>query len=190
MEINDFGNVVIGAVVTEDIVEGRFGLLTSHSWSRDYGSQTDLPGVKLPANATDAAKARYLVAFEQDNRSLPIYQPNPSFSNALRYGFDQASNAPFSAQVFLAHPNVQDGSLTIPSGSNAVLHGDGIFTVPSGQYIYNASLTTPGATLTVANTADDGGATEAGKLKYATSAILAEVVKYNSTTGALTFRIL
>src|SRR3972149_4864474 len=159
MEINDFGNVVIGAVVTEDIVEGRFGLLTSHSWSRDYGSQTDLPGVKLPANSTDAAKARYLVAFEQDNRSLPIYQPNPSFSNALRYGFDQASNAPFSAQVFLAHPNVQDGSLTIP-----------------------------GATLTVANTADDGGATEAGKLNYATSAILAEVVKYNSTTGALTFR--
>ena len=48
MEINEF-NSVLGVMPTEDIVEGRFVLLTSHSFSSDFGSQTDLPGVDFRA---------------------------------------------------------------------------------------------------------------------------------------------
>lgn len=188
MEINDYGDIILGAVATEDIVENRIGLLTSHSWSRDFGSQTDLPGVKLPTTSTEAAKARYLIAFEQDNRSTPIYQPQPTSTSYNRYGFDESANAPFSATVYLTHPGNQEGQ-TIPSGSGCLAFGEGIYTVPSGSYIYNANIATPGCFLTVADTASDS-AGDRGKLKYSATAAFAEVVRYDSTTGRLTFRIL
>lgn len=187
MEINDYGDTRLGVVATENVVEGRMGLLTSHSWSTDFGSQTDLPGVKLPVNTTEAAKAKYVIAFAQDNRSLPIYQPNPSFDFALRYGFDQSENAPFAADVYLTHPGVQEGR-TIPSGSNCVAFGEGIYTVPSGSYVYSANLLTPGNQLTVADTASDG-ASEKGKIKYGTSGVIGEVIRFDTTTGRLTFKV-
>lgn len=188
MEINHYGDTILGVVATEDMVEGRMVLLTSHTWDEDFGSLTDLPGAKLPDSTTEAAKARYCVTFAQDNRSLPLYQPQPAFDWAERYGFDQSENAPFSATVYLTHPGVQEGR-TIPSGAGALAFGEGIYTLPSGAYVYNASLTVPGATLTVADTASDG-ASEAGKIKYGTSNVVAEVIRYNSDTGRLTFKIL
>jgi len=189
MEINHYGDTILGVVATADVVEGRLVLLTSHSFSRNYGSQTELPGAKVPADATEAARARYCVTFEQDNRSLPLFQPQPAFDWAERYGFEQAANAPFSATVYLTHPGVQEGR-TIPSGSGALAFGEGIYTVPSGGYIYSADLLTPGMPLTAANTADDGGATEAGKLKYSATGVVAEVVRFDTATGRLTFKIL
>lgn len=187
MELNHYGDVVMGAVAMEAIVEGRFVILDAHSFSIDFGSQTDLPGCRLPDSAAEAAKARYITKFAQDNRSLPIYQPHPAFDWALRYGFDQAENAPFNADVYITHPGVQVGR-TIPSGSNVVLYGEGIYTLPSGAWVGAAALHIPGATMTVANSTDDG--TDAGKLKSGSSNVVAEVIRYDSSDDSLTFRIL
>lgn len=188
MEINHYGDTILGAVATEDIVEGRMVLLTSHSHTRNFGSQADLPGVKLPDNSTEAVHARYCVTFAQDNRATPIYQPHPAYSYALRYGFDQAANAPFSASVYLTHPNVQEG-LTIPSGEDLVAFGEGIYTVPSGAYVYSAEVEIPGMPLAVSNTGDHGAA-DAGKLRYSQTNPVAEVYRFNTTNSRLTFKIL
>ena len=188
MEINHYGDTVMPVVAQENTVEGRMVLLTTNVHSRNYGSQTDLPGVKLPDTAAEAARARYILKFEQDNRTLPIYQPNPSYSNALRYGFDQDANAPFSATVYLTHPGVQDAQ-TIPSGAGCVAYGEGIYTVTSGNYVYSANIETPGNPLQVCNTAEDSESTS-GKLKYGNTNPVAEVYRYDSSTGDLEFKIL
>jgi len=187
MELNHYGDFVIGAVAMDDIVEGRFVILASHSLSKDYGSQSDLPGTRLPVSSTEAARARYITKFEQDNRSLPIYQPHPAFSYALRYGFDQGENAPFAATVYITHPGVQS-ERTIPSGSNLVLYGEGIYTIPSGSWIHSANLHVPGATFTIGDRATD--TTDAGKVKSSASNVIGEVVRYNSSNDELTIRIL
>lgn len=188
-EIKHYGDTLFGVVAQEDIVEGRMVLLTSNVFSRNFGSQTDLPGVKLPDTSAEAAKAFYCVLFEQDNRSLPLYQPHPTFGSwTLRQGWEQNANAPFDAKVFITKPGQQEGN-TIPSGSGCVAFGDeAIMSVPSGAYIHSADLETPGATLVVANTADDSAA-DAGKLKYGTTNPVAKVHEYNSTTKRLVFRI-
>lgn len=186
MEINHYGDFVMGAVAMDNIVEGRFVVLASHSLSKDFGSQTDLPGARLPVNSTEAARARYITKFEQDNRSLPIYQPNPAFSYALRYGFDQAENAPFDATVYITHPGVQS-ERTIPSGANLVLYGEGIYTLPSGSWVHNAALHVPGAQFAIANRADH--TTNAGKPVTSASNIIGEVVRYNSSNDELTIRL-
>lgn len=184
MEINKYVDIE-GVVTTEAIVEGRMVLFTSHSQSHDFGSRTDLKGVKLPDTSAEAARAKYVVAFAVDNSQLPLYQPTPSYSYALRYGFDKVANVPFTAKVYLTHPGNMVGQ-EIPSGSLALAFAGGVYTVPSGSFIYNANLT-PGAYLVVANTADDG-ADSAGKLKYSASAGVAIVEKYNSDDASLTFR--
>ena len=188
MEINHYGDTVMGVVLTADTVEGRMVLLTAHSWSKDFGSQSDLPGAKVPATAAEAIRARYCITWEQDNRATPIYLPNPAYSFALRQGWDQAQNAPFAATVYLTHPGVQEG-LTIPSGSNAVAFGEGIYTVPSGAYIWSADVEVPGNPLDVADTATDGAAF-AGMLHYGTTSPVAEVYHFDTATSKLTFKIL
>jgi hypothetical protein len=189
MEINHYGDTILGVVATEDIVEGRMILLTSHSFSYDFGSLEDVPGAKLPDNATEAVRARYCITFAQDNRDTPIYEPNPHFDWALRYGFDQAANAPFSpTYVYLTHPGQQEG-LTIYSGNACIAFGEGIYTVPSGAYVYSAELEIPGMPLVVCNANDDGAA-HAGKLKYGASNTVAEVYRFDSSTNRLTFKIL
>ena len=50
MEINKLGEQIIGVVPTADVVEGKFGLLGTHSWSWDFGSGPDLPGFHVPGN--------------------------------------------------------------------------------------------------------------------------------------------
>lgn len=189
MEIRNYEHID-GVVVNEDIVEGRMVLKTTNTpGGYDFGSRTDLPGVKLPDNSTEAAQAKFLVAFAVDNRGLPIYQTTPSFDWALRQGgWDQAENVPFSATVHLTHPGNRVGQ-TIPSGEPALAFFRGVFTLESGAYVYNAALETPGALMNVANTADDSEA-DAGKLQYNASGTIAMVEQYNSSTGALTVRLL
>lgn len=188
MEINHYGDTILGVVPTEDIVEGRMVLLTSHTFSYDFGSREDLPGVKLPDDATEAARARYCLTWAQDNRGLPIYQPHPSLpSYSQRYGFNQDANAPFAATVYITHPGQQEG-LTIPSGMPSAAYGEGIYTVPSGAYVYSAEVEVPGNPLAVANASDDG-ADDAGKLKYSGTNPVAEVYEYDSTSGKLTFKL-
>ena len=115
--------------------------------------------------------------------------PTPSMAYALRGGFDQAANAPFATTVYLTQPGNQEG-LTIPSGSTALAFTDGIFTIPSGAYVYSADIINPGAAIIVSNTADH--TTDKGKPRYtATNAVgvIGETWGYNSTTGALTILV-
>ena len=188
MEINHYGDTILGVVPIADTVEGRMVLLTSHAWDYDYGSRTDLPGAKVPATAAESARARYCITFAVDNRSTPIFQPVPTLSYALRGGFDQAANVPFSATVYLTHPGLQE-ELTIPSGAPSLAFGEGIYTVPSGGYVYSVEVETPGQPLAVCNTAEDVAGTE-GMLKYSTTNPVAEVVRFNSANSDLTFKIL
>ena len=188
MEINDFEEVR-GVVTQEDVVEGRMVLLTTNVHSRDFGTLTDLPGIKLPDTRAEAALARFVLTFEQDNRGLPLYQTTPSYSWALRYGMDQDPNAPFSATVYLTHPGQQEG-LTVYSGNPAAAYGKGFYTVPSGSYIWSSDIEVPGTQLEVANDADDSEA-DSGKLKVLSAGTaVAEVWEFDTTTDKLTFRVL
>lgn len=162
MEINRINGDVKGAIVTTDTVEGRMVCMVSHSLSKDFGSNADLPGARVPVTADEAKKARFIVAFPVTNQKAPFYTPEPSYAFALRQGFDQVTNLPFDASVALTYPGYQIAK-TIPSGTGCRLFGAGTFTVASGQYVYSASLT-PGASVSVAY----AGGNE-GKLQYASA---------------------
>jgi hypothetical protein len=92
--------------------------------------------------------------------------------------------------IHLTWPGQKEG-VTIPSGYQAIAFDRGVFTVPSGAFVYSSDIETVGSYLVVANTADDG-ATDAGKLKYSASATnaVAIVEHYDSDDVRLTFRTL
>jgi len=189
-EINHYGDTILPVVTQEDVVEGRFVHLTANVHSRDYGSLTDLPGVLRPTTRALAATARYILFWEQNNSSLPIYEPQPQYSWALRYGFDQAANAPFNPTlVYITHPQQQE-CLTIPSGNGALAFGEGIYTIASGCYVYSAAVEVPGTQLEICNAADDA-AGDVGKPKeLSAGTAVAEVYEFHSDTAALTVKIL
>lgn len=187
MEINKYTDIE-GVVTLEAIPEGRMVIIAPNTADTiDFGSRADLMGARLPVNSTEAGVAKFVLAFSLDNRPLPIYETVPSTTFNTRMGYGQSPNVPFSATVHLSHPGNTEGQ-TIPSGALALAFDRGVFTVPSGAYVYSASLTAVGANLVVANVADD--TTDAGKLKYSASAGVAVVQGYDSETGALTFRTL
>jgi hypothetical protein len=160
MEINQINGDVKGVVVTADTVEGRMVCFTSHSESEDYGSLAGLPGAKVPSTADEAKKARWIVTFPVASQKPPFYTPMPGYDWAMRGGWDQSANVPFDASVALTYPGYQH-SKTIPSGTRARAFGAGTYTIPSGQYVYSASLVV-GASVSVAYS---GG--NEGKLQYA-----------------------
>lgn len=191
MEINKYTDIV-GVVATTDIPEGRMVLLTSHVWDHNFGSKVDLPGVKLPADSTEAGFAKYCLTWPVNNSNaegaIKMFIPQPSFAWALRAGaWDQASNVPFNATVYLTYPGHQEG-VTIPSGFQALAFDRGVFTVPSGAFIYSADLVA-GAPLEVLNTGDDG-ADSSGKLAYNAAGTIAVVERFDSDAYSLTFRTL
>lgn len=189
MEINRYDDV-LGVLPTADVVEGRFVVLDSQSFSHDFGSYTDLPGAHVPADTEEAKRAKYCITFALDNRPTPIFAV-PSMSYALRGGFDQAVNAPFATTVYLTHPGNQEG-LTIPSGQPAIAFTEATVTLPSGAYVYDANIIKPGAAIVIQDATTDSTAGEAGKPKY-TATFAAGVIgvteRYDSTTGRLTIRI-
>jgi hypothetical protein len=196
MEINQYsqGAQPNGAIAQEDIVESRFVLLTTNYWSHNFGSRTDLPGVKLPDNDTEAQRARYCITFTVPDREKingMYISPESSYSMpySLRGGFDQSANVPITGVTLrLTWPGNQEAQ-TIPSGSMVLLWGpDAVVTIPSGQYVYNSNLHIPGSRLEVLNSDDD--TTDHGKLSYAAAGTIAEVVELNDTTSALTVRLL
>lgn len=187
MEINRFDKVQ-GVVVTEDIVEGRFVVLGTHSETHDFGSREDLLGAKVPTSDEEAKRARYIVTWPVSNvpAGQPIYQPTPSYSFSLRQGFGSAANVPFDAKVYLTYPGYTDGA-TIPSGNLALAFTEGVFTIPSGGYIYSADVIVKGAALIVEYSGAD-----AGKPKYTASlavGVIGFTENYDSSTGALTVRV-
>lgn len=188
MEINKT-NDVIGVQTNEDIVEGRMVLMVANvNDTHDFGSRGDLPGVKLPDSDTEAGQAKFVVAFAYDNSQTPLYGATnnqmPSRTFALRQGFDSAANVPFSATVYLTQPSMLVGQ-TIPSGSLALAFAGGVYTVPSGSYVYSADLV-PGARLEVLNSADDG-ANSAGMLAYSATGNIG-IVERVTSDRALQFR--
>lgn len=190
MEINRFEEV-LGCLVLADVVEGRFGLLAANSVdSIDFGSRTDLPGFRVPATAEEAKRARFVITWQVDNREPPYYNPAPQMDWSMRKGgWDQEGNVPFTSEVWLTYPGYQN-SKTIPSGTPSLAFGTGSYTIPSGQYIYNAALKNPGAPVVVANTAED--TTDAGKPKYQATMderVIGIVEHYDTSTGELTIRV-
>lgn len=189
MEINKFEEV-LGVMPVANIVEGRFVLLTSHTFSQDFGSETDLPGAKVPATAEEAKRAFYCLTWKVDNRPVPIMQSIPSYAFAERNGWSSDPNAPFTATVYLTHPGNQEGR-TIPSGASSLGYTNGVFTLPSGSYVDSSQIKVTGAALAIADTATDG-AGSAGKPKY-TATFAAGVVgvteRYDAATGRLTVRV-
>jgi hypothetical protein len=187
MEIRHYGDTILGVVANQEMEEGRMIVLAAHGTSYDFGSREDLPGARYPLTETEAARARYCVAHALDNRSLPIYHTTPAYDFALRYGWDQTENVPFDTEVHLTHFSNKIG-IPIPSGSLALAFGEGIYTVPSGSYIYESDIENVGQQLTVSNVADHGD--DAGKVRAGSSNIVAEVIHYDDDTGALTFKVL
>lgn len=188
MEIRHYEHIY-AVVPTANVVEGRFGVLTTHTFSNDYGSDADLPGFKVPATAEESKQARYVVTWPVDNRPYPAVLSYPSIAFSLRYGgFDQTANLPATLTLYGTNPANQEG-LTIPSGFKSLAFSEGIITLPSGCYINHASIVNPGAAVTVANTAVDT-AGEAGKLKYSATydadTCIGRVQHYDTTTGRLT----
>jgi hypothetical protein len=189
MEINKYTDI-IGVVACGDVVEGRMVILTSHSSSYDFGSRADLMGVRVPADDTEAGRAKYIVSWPVNNAQvtddIKMLVPMPSYDWSLRRGgWDQVGNVPFTSKIY--YPGNQDG-VTIPSGYLALAFDKGVFTVPSGAYVFAAGIMAAGAPLEVLNTDDDGA--DAGKLAYASGGTIAVVERFNSEDGSLTFRTL
>jgi hypothetical protein len=108
----------------------------------------------------------------------------PSYTYALRMGWDQTANTPFSATVHVTHPMYKK-SQTIPSGTSLVAYGAGTYTIPSGTYIYSASMA-KGTLLSVSY-----AVATAGKLQHEASygdAVVAIVENIDATTLDLTFK--
>jgi hypothetical protein len=174
MEINRFEQVY-PAITISGVVEGRFVLFGEHTNTYDFGSHEDLPGVKVPADSTEAAKALFIVAWAADNRKPPYFTPLPSYTWTLRKGgFGGPANIPFSAEVDLTYPGYQD-SRTIPAGVPCLAFGEGTFTFTEGNYVA-ASGWAVGSFVEVAN-AEDDTADEAGKPKLLASGTKVGVVE-------------
>jgi len=186
MRLRDI-NFSMGAVATEDIIEGRMVLLTPQSEDYGYGSRQDLPGVKLPDTANEALEAVYLAAFTVTQQEPPIYDSIPETTGSERGGWSAGSNVPFNADIYMTAPSMLQGR-TISSGNLVALHAGGVYTVTSGNFVADTNLVA-GARVAVADTATDGES-NAGKLKYVSTAGggIGTVIEYDSTNVELTFR--
>jgi len=191
MEINKYTDI-IGVVVCGDIVEGRMVQLTSQSSSHDFGSRTDLMGVRLPRTDAEAQLSKYVVTWPVNNAQvtddIKMLIPMPSYTWGLRGTWEQAGNVPFTSTIYLDYPGNQEG-VTIPSGYLALAFDRGVFTVPSGAFVFAAGIMAAGAPLEVLNINDDTAA-QAGKLAYNAAGTIAIVERFNSEDGSLTFRTL
>jgi hypothetical protein len=191
MQINEFDDVM-GVIPTEDIVEGRFVLLTEHNFSHDFGSQEDLVGVKLPDTADEATRCKFIITWAVTNVSTPIYMPQPSLDQgARRGGWSESANTPIdNSTIYLTYPGYTDCQ-TIPSGTPSLVYTEGTFTIPYGCYVADADIIKPGAGIKIADTNSDS-ALVAGMPKYcATNAVgmIGYTERYDTVTKALTVKV-
>lgn len=193
MEIRKFSDI-IGIMVVQDVVEGRFVMLTpAHADTSPYTLYEDLAGARLPTDADEAAKAKYVLGWAYDNRPTPIFVPYPAYNWILRnYGFESGvsdpsgRNLPMTSQtVYLTTPSVQEG-LTIPSGSKALAFAGGVYTFPSGHFVDSANIQVVGNTVAVTHTAGD----DRGKPYYSTTGTVGVVEQFDSTAYSVTIRTL
>jgi hypothetical protein len=191
MQINRFEDV-LGVIPTEDIVEGRFVLLTEQSFSYDFGSREDVVGVKLPDTADEATRCKFCITWAVTNVPAPMMLVPPALDQgARRGGWSETANTPITGQtIYLTYPGYTEGA-TIPSGLPSLVYTEGTFTIPLGGYVADADIIKPGAGIKIADT-DSDSAGDAGKPKYcATNAVgmIGYTERYDSTTGALTIRV-
>lgn len=166
MEVHKYTDILGVTLDWNGVYEGRMVLLTAN-------------GCRLPQSAAQAALAKYLVAWPVDNRPMPIYNPYPSYSQALRQGFDKTRNTPWSATVYTTYPGLESVEQVIPSGQNVLLYAAGEFTVTSGNWVYDTSVV-PGTQLEVEQAT--------GKItKIASGTAVAVCTKVN-TDGSIRFR--
>lgn len=189
MEINRFEDV-LGVKTQEAVVEGRFVALTEQAFNGlILNVDDDLPGAHVPATAEEAKRAKYCLAFAQDNRPAPIVD-YPGVDYDFRGGFVNSNSGPLSVTMYLTHPGNQEG-MTVASGVKALAFTEATVTLPSGAYVYDANLIKPGAAWIVADVATDG-ATDAGKPKYLAADAVGRagiVETYDADTQRLTLRV-
>jgi len=189
MEINKMSDVM-GVVSQENITESRFVLVTPNAIGTvNFGSQGDLPGVKLPRTATEAARARFVITWPVPYQTVPLYIPTPSLAYSLRRGgFDQTANLPMSnTTIHLTWPGQQHG-VVIPSGYLALAYAGGVFTIPSGHWVDSADIRLAGNPFTVSNYNDHG--LNAGMPRYSITNVVGYVRRYDSATDDLEVRTL
>ena len=188
MEINKNTDIV-GVCTTEDIVEGRFALYTSHpGYSNNVtGRLTDVPGVKLPETLAEAAEARFVITFPVNNVTPPLVVW-PAYAWGLRGTFEQAGNMPASLNVALTYPGYQESQVVL-SGYLALAFDAGVYTLPSGQYVYDPTMQIPGTRLRACDTATDGVAFKGmPAVMVSGGTCVAIVERFNTQNFALTLR--
>jgi len=193
-EIRKFSDI-IGVLTTHAIVEGRCVLLTSApAYAGVWGLHADLVGVKLPASSNEAAEAKFVLGWAMENRPTPLMYPMPAYNYLVRnLGFESGQRDPDTDQgtpltdrtIYFTVPSVTEG-LTIPSGEKALAYAGGVYTFPSGHFVYNVGLEVPGARVTVEHAA---GANQ-GKPKYDATGIFGVVEQWDSDAYAVTIRTL
>lgn len=187
MEINKL-NDNFGVVSTEAIREGRFVRLVPHSEDHNWGSLTDLPGIALPADATEARQARYLAGHAVEQRPTPFWEPQPSVGQGTqRDGWSAPVPGPHSVAVYLTPPGNQK-SMTILEGKTAIAWGQGEYTLWSGDFVPNSGLV-PGAYVEALNANDDGpDMAGVANLTATLADAVAIVVRYDEDAQTLSVR--
>jgi len=193
-EIRKFSDI-IGVVTTEAIVEGRCVLLTAApAGSGPFGSNDDLPGVKLPTSEAEAALARYVLGWAMDNRPTPMISPMPAYNYIIRnYGFESGQRSPDTLQgtpltgqtIYLTTPSVTQG-LTIPSGTLALAYAGGVYTFPSGHFVDSADIRVVGNLVAV----QSAGGADRGKPMYSATGVFGKVEQFDLAKFAVTVRTL
>ncbi len=185
MEINKINGDILGVMAANTIYPGRMVVLLAHSFSNDFGSQTDLPGVRHPQTAEEGKRARHMAGWMVDNRQPPYYVSMPSYSFSMRTGgFGGAANVPFTSVVWLTWPGMQK-DVAIPSGLAMLAYGAGTYTVWSGSYIGSAAIKVPGCLLSVSYAGATAGQLQA-QATFDADVVVGKVVGFDTSNDALT----
>ncbi len=177
MEIHKYTDI-LGMEIGEAIYEGRMVLI------RPAGATSaSTPVAMMPSDADQADLARYVVAWPVDDRKPPIFQSYPSYTQALRYGFDQTTNLPVSATLYYTWPGLQSTPQEIPSGTGSLLYDKGEFTVTSGNWVYGTDVL-PGTELEV----EYSGANRGQLKKLSSGQAVAVATSIDQTNKTLRFR--
>lgn len=178
MHVSVLSDVVKGAIVATDIVEGLAVTLTNSGVVN--GFQTDLPFATV---ADSGATNIYVVAAAPDNFPRPV---DLRQYRAGWYAVMGRADGDFSEPVeTVTRYNVGISNLynpTIPSGFLVNVHRGGRYTVPSACYVDSDGIKVPG------NFVEVGAG---GKWQYTadrTNAV-GEVVEYRADTAELCFEL-
>lgn len=142
----------------------------------------ELPGVRRPVSAAEAAKARFVVSFPVTNQMPPYFVTRPSYDWALREGFDRTDNLPFNADYHMTWLGHKTG-MTIPSGWDVVCFEAGTYTIGSGNWTY-ATDVVAGDELEVEYSGADRG-----KLKKLSAGTAVAMCREVADNGDLTFDV-